>query len=61
MDRFRCSVLRFPIENSSNTNLENNEINEKNLKKAMEGISQEIWGSNQESETGRFNEKLGAS
>jgi len=39
--------------------LENNEIDEKKLKKATLGISREIWCSNRE--TGRFDEKLGDS
>ena len=56
MYQFDCSVLRFPIEDSFNKSaksmhslfyfpfwyLQNNEINEKILKKAMVGISQEI-------------------
>ena len=68
--QFDCSVLGFPIENSSNKNtkiihflfyfpfwhLEYNEINEKFLKKAAVGISREIWCSNQE--TGKFDKKL---
>ena len=75
--QFDCSVLCFPNQNSTNesTNihflfyfpfwhLEDNEINEQMLKKAMlkkamVGISREIWRSNRE--TGRFDEKFGDS
>ena len=54
MYQFDCSVLRFPIEDSFYKSakstrcfiflfdIQNNEINEKIVKKAMVGISQEI-------------------
>ena len=62
-----CSVLSFPIEVHKIHflfyfplwHLENNEIQGIILRKAMVGISQEIWCSNQE--TRRSDEKLGES
>ena len=70
--QFDCSVLFFPIENSSNKSTKsssffillfdifgNNEINETFLKKATVGIGWEILCSNRD--TGRFDEKFGDS
>jgi len=57
MSEYSTKITRRPSEHSRH--LENNEINEKKLKRATVGSSQEIWYSNRE--TGRFDEKLGDS
>ena len=71
--QFDCSVLSFLTKNSSNKSTKSTscfffflfntskitKLMNKNLKKAMVGISWEIWCFNQE--TGRFDEKFGDS